>query len=85
MGIQALYNLYKCKIRIKVSVPEYYTPNIKCLIIIKMFLILDLHLIIKIILIFLALVQSKFECFFKKMYKISKQPQSLVSPQFLIL
>ena len=65
---------YKCKIKSKVSVPEYYTPTIKCLIIIIMFLILDLPLIRKIILIFLALVQSKFEYFSLKMYKISEQP-----------
>ena len=76
---------YKCKIKSKVSVPEYYTPNIKCLIIIRMFLILDLPLIRKIILIFLTLVQSKFEYFSLKMYKISEQPQSVVSPQFLLL
>ena len=75
---------YKCKIKSKVSVPEYYTPNIKCLIIIRMFLILDLPLIRKIILIFLTLVQSKFEYFSLKMYKISEQPQSVVSPQFLL-
>ena len=34
---------------------------------------------------FLALVQSKFEYFSLKMYKISEQPQSVVSPQFLLL
>ena len=76
---------YKCKIKSKVSVPEYYTPNIKCLIIIRMFLSLDLPLMRKIILIFLALVQSKFEYFSLKMYKCSEQPQSVVSPQFLLL
>ena len=76
---------YKCKIKSKVSVPEYYTPNIKCLIIIRMFLILNLPLIRKIISIFLTLVQSKFEYFSLKMYKISEQPQSVVSPQFLLL
>ena len=82
---KALYDIYKCKIKSKVSVLEYYTPNIKCLIIIKMFLILYPPLIIKIILIFLALVQSKFEYFSLKMYKVSEQPQSVVSPQFLLL
>ena len=76
---------YKCKIKSKGSVPEYYTPNIKCLLIIGMFPILDLPLIRKIILIFLTLVQSKFEYFSFKMYKISEQPQNVVSPQFLLL
>ena len=35
--------------------------------------------------IFFSLVQSKFEYFSLKMSKISEQPQSVASPQFLLL
>ena len=51
----------------------------------RMFLILDLPLIRKIISIFLALVQSKFEYFSLKMYKISEQPQKCCQSPILAI